>query len=102
MSGWLGTDFPWGTLTVNIVGSFLLALIVQVSLDSDAFSPAARIALTTGVMGGFTTYSTFNYQTFAYLQSNDWGLAILNVGVTVIACLAAGALGYGAARALAA
>lgn len=102
VSAWMarlpGTGFPYGTLTVNVAGSFLLALILQISLDTDSIPPAARLALTTGVMGGFTTYSTFNYETFAYMQEHDWGLAILNIGITVIVCLAAAAAGYGTAR----
>ncbi|HET9209989.1 MAG TPA: CrcB family protein, partial [Thermoanaerobaculia bacterium] len=67
LSGWLlraaGPGFPWGTLAVNVIGSFLLGLILQVSLTTTLISPTLRLALTTGVMGGFTTYSTFNYET---------------------------------------
>jgi len=97
LSGWLlraaGPGFPWGTLAVNIIGSFLLGLIMQVSLTTGLISPALRLALTTGVMGGFTTYSTFNYETLQYLQQNEWLAAFTNVAVTLLVCLAAGALG---------
>jgi CrcB protein len=97
LSGWLlraaGPGFPWGTLAVNVIGSFLLGLIMQVSLTTGLISPALRLALTTGVMGGFTTYSTFNYETLQYLQQNDWLAACANVAVTLLVCLAAGALG---------
>jgi CrcB protein len=97
LSGWLlraaGPGFPWGTLAVNVVGSFLLGLIMQVSLTTGLISPALRLALTTGVMGGFTTYSTFNYETLQYLQQNEWLAALTNVAVTLLVCLAAGALG---------
>lgn len=102
LSGWLartaGTAFPWGTLAVNVIGSFLLGVLVQVVLDPDS---TLRWALTTGVMGGFTTYSTFNYETLQYLQRNDWLLASLNLAVTVVVCLVAGSLGLVAGRLLA-
>lgn len=97
LSGWLlraaGPSFPWGTLAVNVIGSFLLGLIMQVSLTTGIVSPTLRLALTTGVMGGFTTYSTFNYETLQYLQQSEWLAAFTNVAVTLLVCLAAGALG---------
>lgn len=105
LSGWLartaGIGFPWGTLAVNVIGSFLLGLIMQIALGTDLLSPTLRLTLTTGVMGGFTTYSTFNYETLQYLQQNDWLMGFLNLSVTVIACLAAGSLGLVAGRMLA-
>jgi fluoride exporter len=97
LSGWLlraaGPGFPWGTLAVNVLGSFLLGLIMQVSLTTGLIPPTLRLALTTGVMGGFTTYSTFNYETLQYLQQNDWLAACTNVAATLLVCLAAGVLG---------
>jgi fluoride exporter len=105
LSGWLlraaGPGFPWGTLAVNVLGSFLLGLIMQVAVATDLLSPTLRLTLTTGVMGGFTTYSTFNYETLQYLQQNDWLLGSLNLAVTVIVCLVAGVLGLLAGRLLA-
>ena len=102
LSGWLlrtaGPGFPWGTLAVNVLGSFLLGLIMQVAVATDLLPPTLRLTLTTGVMGGFTTYSTFNYETLQYLQQNDWLMGALNLAVTVVACLAAGALGLLAGR----
>ena len=96
-----GPGFPWGTLAVNVLGSFLLGLIMQVSVATDLLSPTLRLALTTGVMGGFTTYSTFNYETLQYLQQSDWLMGSLNLAVTVVVCLAAGSLGLAAGRLLA-
>ncbi|MFL6237125.1 MAG: fluoride efflux transporter CrcB [Thermoanaerobaculia bacterium] len=97
LEGWLlraaGPGFPWGTLAVNVIGSFLLGLIMHVSLTTGLLSPALRLSLTTGAMGGFTTYSTFNYETLQYLQQNEWLAAFSNVAATLLACLAAGALG---------
>jgi CrcB protein len=96
----LGPSLPFGTLAVNLVGSFVVALIVQAGGHAAAISPALRIVLVTGVMGGFTTYSAFSLQTVVYLQSGAWGSALLYVGVTVVGCLAACQLGFTCARAL--
>lgn len=105
LSGWLlrvaGPGFPWGTLAANVLGSFLLGLIAQVAFATDLIPPTLRLALTTGLMGGFTTYSTFNYETLQYLQQDEWLLAAANLGVTVVSCLVAGSLGLLAGRFLA-
>jgi CrcB protein len=102
LSGWLlralGPAFPYGTLAVNVLGSFLLGAIMHVGLNTVLVSPGVRLVLATGVMGGFTTYSTFNYETLQYLQEGAWGLAGLNLSATVVTCLVAGALGVAAAR----
>jgi fluoride exporter len=60
-----------------------------------------RLILGTGILGGFTTYSTFNYETLALLREDAWGVAIANVAATLIGCLLAGAAGIGVARAAA-
>jgi CrcB protein len=96
----LGPAFPWGTLIVNVAGSFLLGFIMHVGVTTEWISPAWRLALGTGVMGGFTTYSTFNYETLGYLRDGAVGLALLNVGATLALCLAAGWLGLVSARAV--
>jgi len=102
VSGWLlrvaGPGFPYGTLAVNLVGSFLLGALMQVALSTDLFSPTVRITLTTGIMGGFTTYSTFNYETLRYVEEGSWLLAAVNVGGTVFGCLVAGLAGLVLAR----
>lgn len=104
VAGWVqraaGAVFPWGTLSVNLLGSFVLGLIMHMSLTTDMMSPTARLALTTGAMGGFTTYSTFSYETLELVRSGALGLAATNVAVTVAACLVASFLGLAAGRAL--
>jgi fluoride exporter len=95
---WLGSGFPYGTLAVNLLGSFLLGLLMQLGLSTESLSPTVRIMLTTGVMGGFTTYSTFSYETVKLLQENAYALAFANVGLTVATCLAACFLGIVAAK----
>lgn len=101
LSGWLlritGSVFPYGTLAVNVIGSFLLGFLMEAALAAD-FPPTLRLALTTGVMGGFTTYSTFNYETLQLFQEDAWLLGFANLGITVIACLVAGVLGLAAGR----
>jgi fluoride exporter len=88
-----GPSFPVGTLIINAVGSFLLAIIMGLSLERNLVPPDLRIVLTTGVMGGFTTYSSFNYETLRLFQQGSRGLALAYLGATVIACLVLGALG---------
>ena len=104
LSGWalsaFGVSFPWGTLSVNVIGSFLLGLIMQVGVATPVLSPTLRLALTTGVMGGFTTYSTFNWETMRYIQDGAWRLALGNVALTLAVCLAAGFAGVALGRSL--
>jgi fluoride exporter len=96
-----GAAFPFGTLLVNVGGSFTLGLIMQIALTTSLIGPNARLILATGVMGGFTTYSTFNYETLEMLRTGSWLGAVVNVSVTVVGCLAAGALGIAAGRVIA-
>ena len=93
-----GTGFPRGTLIVNVVGSFLIGAIFEASLRSAAVSATLRLFLTTGVMGGFTTYSSFNYETLRLFEEGSAGLAFLNLSLTVLGCMAAGMLGLASAR----
>jgi fluoride exporter len=104
LSGWLlrvaGPGFPWGTLAVNILGSFLLGVLMQVSLTTELIPPTLRLALATGVLGGFTTYSTFNYETLRLLQQDAWLTGAVYLATTVAACLLAGVLGLASGRLL--
>lgn len=93
-----GTTFAYGTLIVNVVGSFLIAFVMHAASSADIISPDVRLMLTTGVLGGFTTYSSFNYETTQYFRAGTWGLGALNLGVTVIGCLLAGLAGLLLAR----
>ncbi|MEA2462371.1 MAG: fluoride exporter [Acidobacteriota bacterium] len=91
----IGTATPHGTLAVNIIGSFFIAMAMESMRVSDL-----RLLLVTGVLGGFTTYSAFNQETLEYMRAGAWGSAAANVAVTVAACLAAGWLGVWVARRL--
>ena len=94
----LGSSFPYGTLAVNVIGSFLLGAIMVVGTQTEAISETVRLALTVGVMGGFTTYSTFNYETIEYARRGAWGMVLANVSVTLLSCAIAGVLGLGLGR----
>jgi len=94
----VGGAFPYGTLGVNLIGSFLIVVIMQMGLVKGAISPDVRVILTTGAMGGFTTYSAFNYETVQYFRTGASGLALLYVAVTLIGCLLAAALGFAVTR----
>jgi len=104
ISGWVArsfpSTFPWGTLTVNAAGSFLLAFLMVIGLTTESLSPGWRIALTTGAMGGFATDSTFNYETPELLREGATGLAVANVAGASVVCLIFGVLGVGTARLL--
>ena len=97
----LGSTFPWGTLLVNLSGSFLIAVVMHVALAGTAISLELRIFLTTGIMGGYTTYSSFNYETLALVEQGAFSLAAVNLGATVLGCLAAGLFGIALVRWLA-
>lgn len=97
----LGPGFPYGTLAVNVSGSLLLGTIMHLGVTTESLSPTLRVVLATGVMGGYTTYSSFNHETLQYLQEGRLGLALLNLGVTVVPCLLAGLAGLWVGRVLA-
>ena len=98
----VGTRFPYGTILVNLIGSFAIGVVMQLAAAGELVSPATRTIVTTGFLGGFTTYSAFNHDTVAYLQEELWGRALANVTITLVGCLLAGACGVAAARRFAA
>ena len=93
-----GGDFPYGTLIVNVVGCFLIAAIMQTALSLASFSPTLRVALATGFIGGLTTYSSFAFETVTLARAGARSAALLNFGLTSVACFAAVLLGFGAAQ----
>ena len=96
----LGTRFPWGTLLINALGSFLIVIVLNAGLGRTGISPDLRLVLATGVLGGFTTYSAFNFETMRLFQHGATGLALAYVGATVFGCLLTGSIGLLAARLL--
>lgn len=92
-----GTTFPYGTLLVNLSGCFLIAFVMQ-SAATIAWPPTLRSAITVGFIGGFTTYSSFNYESTRLAQEGAPELAAVNVAVTVLGSFIAGWLGVLASR----
>lgn len=97
LSGWVqelgGSRFPWGTLAVNVVGSFALGLLMAGLLEHAATAPVTRTFWTIGVLGAFTTFSTFSYETLALFSIGDWSAGIANVAANLGLGLAAALLG---------
>jgi fluoride exporter len=96
----LGTSFPYGTLIVNVTGCFLIAVVMQTALNIATFPPNLRFALTTGFMGGLTTYSSFAYETTKLAHDGARASALVNFAVTTGACFVAVLLGLAAAAAI--
>ncbi|MEA2714222.1 MAG: fluoride exporter [Gemmatimonadales bacterium] len=94
----LDTTFPAGTLLVNITGSFLLGAIIRYALDTPSLTPEVRAFLTIGFCGGYTTFSTFSYETMALLEDGEWARAGVYITASVILSLIATFLGLALAR----
>ena len=95
----LGPRFAFGTLAVNVFGCFAIGVLMHAFGASAASSRALRLALTTGFLGGFTTFSTFGYETVRYWESGETALAFANVAANVVLGLFATWAGLMAARA---
>lgn len=96
----LGAGFPYGTLAVNLVGAFLIGLIMEFSVRSAMIPPTLRVAMTIGFLGGLTTFSTFSFETFRLIEEGALLLAFANILVSVVACLFCTWVGIAVARAL--
>jgi len=87
--------FPWGTLAVNVAGSFAIGVALPVFLARPALRDSAwPLLVSVGFLGSFTTFSTFSLQTFNRLQESDWSVAAANAAASVAGCLLAVYLGY--------
>jgi len=94
-------DFPYATLTVNLVGSFLIAFVLELALLRKDVPANLQLALTTGFMGGFTTYSSFNAETTRLVLDGHSMRGIANVGLTLLGAFTAGLAGLWLARRIA-
>lgn len=94
-----GPAFPWGTLLINVSGSFLLMLVYGF-LEGTVAPPEWRAFLGIGVLGGFTTFSAFSYETVRLMQDGEWERASVYVLASVVLSVAAAAAGFGAASML--
>jgi len=87
------TSFPLGTLTVNIIGCFLIGVIFGLSDSRNLFTYEMRIFLSIGFCGGFTTFSTFSNETIALLRDGDFFYAITYISISLFICLLSTYLG---------
>lgn len=94
----LDTTFPAGTLLINVSGSFLLGAILRYAMDTPSLTPEMRAFLTIGFCGGYTTFSTFSYETVALLKDGEWTRAGFYVAASVLLSIAGVFLGFGLAR----
>lgn len=92
----ISATIPWGTIIINIAGSFVIGWFATLSSHESriAIPAEARLFVMVGICGGFTTFSSFSLQNFALIRSEQWLPAIANIAVSVIACLVAVALGH--------
>lgn len=91
---WNGSDWPMGTLTVNILGSFVIGFLAQLILARGIMSPQARLFVMVGLLGGFTTFSTFSLETLRLVQQGGWFPAAVNVIFSVTGGLIAAWAGF--------
>ncbi len=96
-SGWVQrfapqSSFPWGTMAVNVTGSFAIGVLLTLAVERSLLSPPLRVLLVTGVLGGYTTFSAFSMETFEMARNGQWAAAAAyvfgSVGLGALASLA--------------
>ena len=102
ITGWTGGDFPWATLAINVLGSFIIGAFAALTGPGGRFPASldARVFVMVGICGGFTTFSAFSLQTLELLRHGEVARAGLNVVGSVALCLLAVWIGYGLAQAV--
>ncbi len=98
----IGETFPWGTIIVNVTGSFIIGLFATLTGPDGRYfvGSTARQFVMTGICGGYTTFSSFSLQTQNLMNDGEWVYAGANVGLSVVLCLIAVWAGYALGRAL--
>jgi CrcB protein len=95
-----GPNVPAGTFAVNLIGSAMIGFVMSVFAARGDMSSPTRVALTAGFLGGFTTYSSFCFETFAFVERGAYFSAAAYVGATLVACFVGCALGFWLGRLL--
>ncbi|HLE97405.1 MAG TPA: fluoride efflux transporter CrcB [Candidatus Thermoplasmatota archaeon] len=99
---WLSRGgFPWGTVAVNLAGSFAIGVVMFAAIQRGTFGPEARVFLVTGILGGFTTMSSFAYETSAFVDDSEWARAAGYATLNVVGSLGAAFLGRATVTAMA-
>ena len=98
----VGETFPWGTILVNVIGSFVIGFVATLTGPDGRFfvDTMTRQFVMLGICGGYTTFSSFSLQTLSLLQDGEWWLAGANVALSVAACLIAVWVGYALAASI--
>ena len=96
----LGPIFPYGTLFINIVGSFIVGLFVIWTTERALVEPRWRLLVVVGFCGSFTTFSSYAFETMAYFEAGQWGLMLANILANNVLCLGGALAGMAVARAL--
>ena len=96
----LGPVFPYGTLFINIVGSFIVGLFLIWSTERILLDPHWRLIVVIGFCGSFTTFSSYAFETMAFFEHGQWGLMLVNIFTNNLLCLAAALAGMALARVL--
>lgn len=91
---WLPADFPYGNLVVNISGCFLIGFLMTAFNERFIVSPAIRIFLVIGILGGFTTFSSFSYETVSLFRDKETVRGLVNIASSVGGCLGATVIGH--------
>jgi len=100
IGGRLGSRFPYGTFVINVTGSFLIGMILTILAEKTQWSPNWRYLIPIGFIGGYTTFSTFEYETFRLVQDGQMVTAMLNVVGSVVIGFAGVWAGMVAARSI--
>ena len=89
------SKIPIGTLTVNILGSLIIGIVMELTLKTSLISPHMKLFLTTGFLGGLTTFSTFSYETMELIEKGELLLAIFNIALNLLLSLGGAIFGRG-------
>ncbi len=103
LTGWIGAhagNFPYGTLTVNLIGSLAIGFLAAALTDRVLAGAAVRLLVMAGFLGAFTTFSAFSYESVQLWHTGRWPALLANIGLSVGGCLLATTAGMVAARAL--
>ncbi len=97
LGGWIGNAtggrFPYGTMVVNITGCLIIGFFLTLGYERFSWSPELRVFIAVGILGGFTTFSTFSFETISLLREGSYYLGILNMAASLVGCLVATVVG---------